>query len=64
MTKPAIPFRPTADVNRNEFEANVKTTLDQITGQARNVERLSPLEPTATLEQIVAQLNAVVSRLQ
>lgn len=64
MTKPAIPFRPTADNNRNEFESAVKQTLDQMTGQARNVQKLAPLPPTATLDQVVARLNEMLARLQ
>lgn len=64
MTKPAIPFRPTPDVNRNEFESAVKQTLDQMTGQGRNVQKLSPLAPTATLSEVIAQMNAILARLQ
>lgn len=64
MNKPAIPFRPTADVNRNEFESSVKTTLDQMTGQARNVQKLAPLPPTATLDQVIVRLNEILSRMQ
>lgn len=64
MSKPGIPFRPTTDTNRNEFESAVKQTLDEITGQAKSAEKLSPLPSSATLEQVIAQQNAIIKRLQ
>jgi hypothetical protein len=44
--------------------SSIKQNLDVITGQARNVSRIQPLPATATLAEVIAQLNAVVDRLQ
>lgn len=64
MSKPSIPtlFTPDEDINR--FAANVKQTLDGMTGQARNLKKLAPLADTATTAEIIARLNAIVERLQ
>lgn len=64
MSKPGIPFRPTQDTNRNEFESSVKQTLDEITGQSRNSPKLSPLPSGVTLDKVIAQMNAILARLQ
>jgi hypothetical protein len=44
--------------------SSIKQNLDAITAQAKNVDRLQPLPATATLAEVIAQLNAVVERLQ
>jgi hypothetical protein len=64
MSKPAIPTVNTGDPELDHALRNVKQSLDSITGQGRNVTRLEPLPATATLDQVIAQLNAVVDRLQ
>lgn len=64
MSKPGIPrvaaLRPDVD---QAFSA-IKQTLDEITGQARNVDRLEPLPSTATLAQVITRLNEIVTRIQ
>lgn len=64
MSKPAIPrvaaLRPDVDLALGA----IKQTLDEITGQARNVDRLEPLATTATLAQVIARMNEIVARMQ
>ncbi len=42
----------------------IKQNLDGITGQARNVQRLAPLPPDASLAQVIERLNEITARLQ
>lgn len=64
MKKAAIPTVRTGqpDVDR-AFDA-IKQTLDAITGQARNAQRLAPLPANATLTEVVTRLNLLAERLQ
>lgn len=62
--KPAIPTVRTGQSLLDQCLSAVKQTLDQITGQSRNVERLQPLPNTATTAQIIERLNAITERLQ
>jgi hypothetical protein len=64
MAKAAIPSVMTAQPDLNRALSAIKQNLDAITAQAKNVTRLQPLPATATLEEVIAQLNAVVDRLQ
>lgn len=64
MSKPAIHTVRTGQFALDQTLAAIKETLDAITGQARNVQRLPPLESTATSEQIVERLNAITERMQ
>lgn len=64
MTKAAIPTVATGKADLDRALSAIKQNLDAITAQARNVSRLEPLPATATLEDVIARLNAVVDRLQ
>lgn len=64
MTKAAIPTVKTGKPDVDRALSSIKQNLDAITGQAKNVTRLEPLPTTATLAEVIAQLNAVVERLQ
>lgn len=64
MTKAAIPTVATGKADLDRALSAIKQNLDAITAQARNVPRLEPLPTTATLEDVIARLNAVVDRLQ
>jgi hypothetical protein len=64
MKKAAIPTVRTGQPNVDRAFDSIKQTLDSITGQARNVERLQPLPQTATLQQVITRLNEIVDRLQ
>ena len=64
MTKPAIPVVNTGQFELDLFASAVKQSLDAITAQARNVERLQPLPATATLAEVITRLNAITARLQ
>ena len=64
MKKAAIPTVRTGqpDVDR-AFDA-IKQNLDAITGQARNVQKLTPLPATATIQEIISRINLLTERLQ
>jgi hypothetical protein len=64
MTKAAIPAVMTGKPDLDRALSSIKQNLDAITAQAKNVDRLQPLPTTATLAEVIAQLNAVVDRLQ
>jgi hypothetical protein len=64
MTKPAIPVVNTGQFELDLFASTVKQSLDAITAQARNVERLQPLPATATLADVINRLNDITARLQ
>jgi hypothetical protein len=64
MSKPAIPTVRTDDLNVNRALDAIKQTLDEVTGQARNVARFSPLPSNATLADVIARLNQITNRLQ
>ena len=64
MTKAAIPVVRTQQADLDLAMSAIKQNLDAITGQARNVQKFSPLPATATLAEVIERLNAVVARLQ
>ncbi len=64
MTKAAIPTVRTGDAEVDRAFAAIKQTLDAITAQSRNVERLDNLPPTATLADLIQRVNTLVQRLQ
>ncbi len=64
MSKPAIPSVRTGQGLLDQALSAVKATLDAITGQARNSERLQPLPSTATTAEIIDRINAITERLQ
>ncbi len=59
-----IPVVVTADKSLSDFAALVKVTLDQLTGQQRNIPRMVPLAATATTAQIIDRVNEIATRLQ
>ena len=64
MTKAAIPAVLTGKPDLDRALSSMKQNIDEITAQARNVERLEPLPATASLADVIERLNAVVARLQ
>lgn len=64
MTKAAIPTVLTGKADLDRALSSMKQNIDEITAQARNVDRLSPLPDTATLADVIVRLNAVVARMQ
>lgn len=64
MRKSSIPVVHSGRSDLDLALSAIKQNLDSITGMARGVDRLKPLPETATLAQVIAQLNAVVDRLQ
>ena len=59
----ADPVR-TGQVELDRALSAMKQSLDAISGQARNVQRMEPLLDSATLAQVVARVNQLVDRLQ
>ncbi len=64
MTKAAIPAVLTGKPDLDRALSSMKQNIDEITAQARNIERFEPLPTTATLADVIARLNAIVVRLQ
>jgi len=64
MKKAAIPTVRTGQPNVDRAFDAIKQNLDAITAQTRGIDKLPPLPPTATLEQVITRLNEVVARLQ
>jgi len=64
MKKPGIPTVNTGTRDLDLALSSIKQTLDAITGQARNVQRLEPLPEHATLADVIVRLNAITERLQ
>ena len=64
MSKPAIPAARTGKPDVDQVLSSIKQTLDDITGQARNATKLEPLASTATLSEVITQLNAILARIQ
>lgn len=64
MSKAAIPAVLTGKPDLDRALSSMKQNIDEITAQARNVEKLEPLPSTASLADVIARLNAIVARLQ
>ena len=64
MSKAAIPAVLTGKPDLDRALSSMKQNIDEITAQARNIEKLEPLPATATLADVIERLNAVVARLQ
>lgn len=64
MKKASIPVLMSQDLELNRFCAAVKQNLDDITGQARNIEKIAPLSTTASNAEIIAKINEIIDRMQ
>lgn len=64
MSKSAIPITPTGNPGLDRTLAAVKKNLDEITGSDRKGSSLQPLPSGASLAQVIAQLNAILERIQ
>lgn len=62
--KPAIPIVRSGDAAVDRAFQNIKQTLDDMTGQQKNSVKLVALESTATLADVITQLNAMLARMQ
>ena len=63
MKKPSIPQVPRSDnQQRTLFDSAVKESIEVITGKRGG--SVKPLEPDATLAEVVARFNELVARLQ
>lgn len=62
--KAAIPTLTTGANDVDLFAQAVKQNLDGMTGQLKNKPKLNPLAATATLAEVITQLNTILSRIQ
>lgn len=62
--KPAIPTARTGKPDLDQALSAVKQTLDEMTGQTRNATPIQPLATSATLSEVITQLNAILARIQ
>lgn len=62
MKKPAIPQVPREAQPRQQFDNALKEALEVIMG--RRGGSVQPLAPDASLAEVVAKVNEVISRLQ
>jgi hypothetical protein len=64
MKKASIPVLMSQSLELNRFCAAVKQNLDDITGQSRNIEKISALPATASNAEIIAKINEIIERMQ
>ena len=64
MKPAAMPRLQTADAQLARFAEAAAHNLNMLTGQHKNLTRLVPLPPTATLAQVIERLNAITARMQ
>lgn len=63
MSKSGVPTLNTADPALNRALAALKQNVDELTGQSRNMPALTPLPATATLADVIAAVNKIITRL-
>jgi hypothetical protein len=63
MIKPSIPGTGSLGREIGMFIEPIKANIELITGSRPGAVSLTPLPDTATLEQVIAQLNAILSRI-
>jgi hypothetical protein len=62
--KAPIPTLMTGNADVDQFAGAVKQNLDTLSGQHKNAVKLKALPSTATLAQVITQLNAILVRIQ
>jgi len=60
----SVPVLVTQDRNLDAFAQAVKQNMDWLTGQQKNSPPLKPLAATATLAEVIEQVNQLQKRLQ
>lgn len=63
MSKAGVPTLNTPDPALNRAMAALKQNVDELTGQSRNMPTLAPLPATATLADVIAAVNKIITRL-
>jgi hypothetical protein len=63
MKKPAIPPTSTLPLDVARVLEPIKANVEIMSGARPGSTALSPLPATATLEQVITQLNAILSRI-
>ena len=61
--KASIPALKSGNMQTDAFAQAVKQNLDWLTGQQKNAPPLKELSSTATLEQVIEQVNQLRKRL-
>jgi hypothetical protein len=64
MRKPAIPGTGSLPQNLAQVIEPLKANVELITGARPGVESIDPLPATATLADVVTQLNKILSRIE
>lgn len=64
MKKAAIPSLVSGTGAVDSFADAVKQNLDTLSGQHKNAVKLKALPATATLAQVITQLNSILVRIQ
>lgn len=59
----AVPELRTGVPQTDAWAQSVKQNVDWLTGQQRNAPTLKKLPPTATIEEVIEQVNAIIGRL-
>lgn len=62
--KVAIPSTNTGDDQVDRFAEAVKLNMESMMGQNKNSTKLAVLPSTATTADIIAQVNAILTRIQ
>ncbi len=60
----SVPVLVTQDRNLDAFAQAVKQNMDWLTGQQKNSPPLKQLQATATLAEVIEQVNQLQKRLQ
>ena len=60
----AVPAVNSGNAAVDKFAAIVKQNSDWLTGQGQNTPVLVPLNSTATLAEVIAQINKILIRIQ
>lgn len=64
MIKPSIPGTGTLQREIAMFIEPIKANIELITGSRPGVESIAPLPATATLADVITQLNKILSRIE
>ena len=64
MRKPAIPGTGSLPQNLAQVIEPLKANVEPITGARPGVDSINPLSSTATLADVIVQLNKILSRIE
>lgn len=64
MRKPSIPATGSLQQDIGRYIEPIKANIELITGARPGAVSLAPLPATATLDQVITQLNLILSRIE